>query len=211
MIEKLASAQGSKAETINVELATAMAEAEDSGGISVLVTHLIDKDKAVANDCIKVLYEIGKIKPSLIADYFDVFISLLKSKNNRMIWGAMMAISQIAPLCAEKTDRHFEDIVFAYESGSVITIDYAISVFAEIVKSETENSPAAFEMIIHHLSNCRPKEIPQHAERSFICINEKNSPAFRDVLNKRMNIMTDSQKKRVKRLIKKIEKNDFLA
>ncbi len=44
----------------------------------------------------KVLYEIGYLTPELIADYADDFLKLLRSKNNRMVWGGMIALATIA-------------------------------------------------------------------------------------------------------------------
>ncbi len=66
-----------------------------------------------------------------------------------------------------------------------------------------------FKKIIEHLKTCRPKEVGQHAERAFICINEENSKEFVDVLLKRREYLSESQKKRVDKLIKKIENGKF--
>jgi len=43
-----------------------------------------------------VLYEIGYIKPALIADYTPDFLALLKSKNNHMVWEDMIALATAA-------------------------------------------------------------------------------------------------------------------
>jgi protein-disulfide isomerase len=59
--------------------------------------------------------------------------------------------------------------------------------------------------IIEHLESCRPKEVGQHAERAFNCINEENSKEFIDVLIRKKEYLTEAQKKRVDKLIKKIE------
>lgn len=63
--------------------------------------------------------------------------------------------------------------------------------------------------IIDHLESCRPKELGQHSERAFVCVNETNASEFKAVLQKRRDQVTDAQKKRVDRLIKKIEEGKF--
>lgn len=209
MIERLAGAQGSNSETINIALANELVATSDTVSIKELIGHLTDKDKTLASDCVKVLYEVGKINPVLIAEYFDDFLLLLKSKNNRLVWGAMMALSQIAKLNPEKADDSFSDIVSAYKSGSVITVDYAISMFAEISNIGGRRSRAAYDMIIGHLSSCRPKEVPQHAERAWCCITPENAEPFKSVLESRMEQMTENQQKRLKRLFTKIEKKAY--
>jgi len=93
----------------------------------------------------------------------------------------------------------------AYKNGSVITVDNSISVFAELVKVDKKYEKKVFPIIIEHLRKCRPKEVAQHAERAFVCINKNNSEEFKETLLKRLNALTDSQKKRVEKLIKKLE------
>src|SRR5690349_11783066 len=92
VLEKLASALGQRDEGPNMALAASVAAAEDFQAVGELVEHLSDKNKDVQSDCIKVLYEIGVIKPEMIAPYVDKFAALLDSKNNRLAWGAMTAL-----------------------------------------------------------------------------------------------------------------------
>jgi hypothetical protein len=114
----------------------------------------------------------------------------------------MMVLSQIAPLNPETIFKNLTTIRKAYENGSVITVDYSISLFAELSRKSDQYEETIFPLIIKHLETCRPKEVAQHSERAFICINKKNSDAFVSVLNKRFSTLTDSQKKRVNRILK---------
>ncbi len=205
MIKRLACAQGSNAEQINIELAKTILISKNQTDIAELAALLKHQDQAVANDCIKVLYEIGKAEPGLIADYFDDFLSLLKSKNNRMAWGAMIALAETAPLKPEQADAAFDAVKSAYNAGSVITIDNAVSVFAAIVNAGGAHSKDAYDLIIRHLTTCRPKEVPQHAERASVCMHKENSGKFFEVLKKRMDHLTEGQQKRVKRVMKLLE------
>jgi hypothetical protein len=61
--------------------------------------------------------------------------------------------------------------------------------------------------IIEHLESCRPKEVGQHAEKAFVCINNKNYKEFLAVLVKRRDNVTDAQKKRIDKLINKMKNN----
>jgi len=69
MLEKLSCSLGKTDEEPNIELAECLCENNDKIGIKEIVDGLNGKDKAIANDCIKVLYEIGERRPELIADY----------------------------------------------------------------------------------------------------------------------------------------------
>jgi hypothetical protein len=76
MIERLASRLGRNDEAPNIELAEYLCRHDDAQGVREIVEGFNGKDKAVASDCIKVLYEIGERKPELIAVYADDFIEV---------------------------------------------------------------------------------------------------------------------------------------
>ena len=166
---------------------------------------VIGKDKAIANDCIKVLYEIGARKPELIMDYVPEFVSLLSSKNNRLVWGSMTAIACIANLKAKEIYESIDVVKKAYHEGSVITVDQSISVFAQLCKSDIEYEKTIFPFLMEHLKTCRPKEVAQHAERISICIHEKNAKEFTDVLGERIEHLNATQIKRINKMLKFID------
>lgn len=211
MIEKIAFNLGRNDEEPNIDLAIELSNSKDLEGIEEIVDGLKNKKEQLANDCIKVLYEIGERKPELIADYVLDFIELLKSKNNRLVWGGMTAISKITFLKPKEVFENIEIIITAYENGSVITRDNSVSVFAELAKADKKYEKIMLKKIIRHLETCRPKEVGQHAERAFTCINEENSKEFVAVLLKRKEFLTDAQKKRVDKLIKKIGNDKFFT
>ncbi|HEX9063346.1 MAG TPA: sister chromatid cohesion protein PDS5 [Clostridia bacterium] len=210
MIEKIASNLGRNDEEPNISLAILLSDTRDKEGISEIVQGLKDKKKEVSSDCIKVLYEIGERTPELISEYVMDFIGLLESKNNRLVWGGMTALSQIVYLKHEEIFNNIEIIKKAYKTGSVITVDNAVSVLAKLCKTNEKYEKTIFDDIINHLITCRPKEVPQHSERAFICVNKDNSPKFMDVLLKRKESLTEAQKKRVDKLIKRIELGKYL-
>ncbi|WP_297430024.1 hypothetical protein [Clostridium sp.] len=209
MIEKVAFNVGRNDEEPNINLAIELVELKDLEGIKEIIIGLKNKKEQIANDCIKVLYEIGERNPELIADYVIDFIELLKSRNNRLVWGGMIAISKITFLKPKEVFENIEIVINAYENGSVITRDNSISVFAELSKADKKYEKFMLKKILEHLETCRPKEVGQHAERAFICINEENSKEFLSVLLKRRDNLSESQKNRVDKLIKNINKGNF--
>ena len=150
------------------------------------------------------MYEIAGIKPELVSEYTGVFIQLLKSKNCRLVWGSMTALSKITSINPAEIFAGLDVIIKAYEKGSVITVDNSISVFAELAKADKKYEKKVFPLIINHLENCRPKEVGQHAERAFVCVNKTNSAQFKETLLIRRDSLTDAQKKRVDKLLKQL-------
>jgi len=206
MIEKLASSLGLNDEAANIELAISLCENEDREGIKEIVMGLSNKNSAISNDCIKVLYEIGERKPELISDYAKDFIKLLDSKNNRLVWGSMTALVFVSKVNAKTIFEHLDIVKNAYKNGSVIAIDNSISVFANLCNADKKYMETVFPLIIEHLQKCRPKEVPQHSERAMICVNRENCQEFVEVLEKRKNELSASQIARINKVINIVKK-----
>ena len=204
MIEKLAYSLGRNDEEPNMELARELSKDKNKKGIREIAEGLNNPKAQIANDCIKVLYEIAELSPELVSEYTEIFIQLLKSRNCRLVWGSMTALSKIVLIKHEEIYKNLDIVIRAYEKGKVITVDNSISVFAGLVKADSRYEKKVFPIIIKHLEKCRPKEVGQHSERAFICVNKNNSKQFRETLLKRRDSLTDAQKKRVDKLLAKL-------
>ena len=206
MFEQLAYSLGRNDETPNIELAIRLSENEDAARIHEIVSGLTHKNQAIANDCIKVLYEIGDRKPKLIAEYVDDFVSLLSSKNNRLVWGGMTALATIADLNPDAVYTNVDRILSAYHHGSVITVDKSITVFAKLCKVNRAYMERLFPLLIDHLKKCRAKEVPQHAERAAICVDKMNMNIFIEALAARKEELSDLQKARIEKFVRALGK-----
>ena len=107
-LNKIAYFQNRRDEVPNQALARELAETKNKKGIQEIAENLEHKNPSVQSDCLKVLYEIGYLDPGLIADYVDEFLKLLKSKNNRMVWGSMIALATIAELKPGEIWKHVD-------------------------------------------------------------------------------------------------------
>jgi hypothetical protein len=201
VINRIAYLQNRRDEVPNQELARDLAEKKDREGIREITENLWNKDKNIQADCVKVLYEIGYIDPSLIADYAEDFLKLLRSRNNRLVWGGMIALSTVAELRADLIHAHLDEILKAMNSGSVITVDNAVKALA-LAASKDAYRESIFPHLLEHLRACRPKDVPQHSEKSLPAVDASNKGDFIAVLEKRMEDLSGSQITRVKKVIK---------
>ena len=202
VIDKLAHSLGRRNEVPNQELARELAAKNDKKGIREVADNLWNKDKHIQGDCIKVLYEVGFIEPKLIADYAEDFVKLLKSRNNRLVWGGMSALAEVAKANPDAVFKHLDTIKKAKETGSVITVDNAISTLAYTAAANSKYNEPIFPYLLKHLSSCRPKEVPQHSEKALPAVNTSNKNEFIKVLEKRMEDLSGSGLARVKKVIK---------
>lgn len=202
MIKKLASSLGRNDEIPNIELAEFLCGHNDAAGVREIVDGFKGSDKAIANDCIKVLYETGERKPELISAYADDFIAYVCSKNNRLAWGSMTALSKIADIAAEQIFNKIAVVISAYENGSVITVDNSISVFAKLCKANGRYAEVILPILKKHLQTCKPKEIAQHVERAAVCFNADNAGDFIAILESRKSCLAPSQQSRINKQLK---------
>jgi hypothetical protein len=202
VLHKLASLQNRRDEVPNQELARDLTAKKDKTGIREIAENLWNKDKNIQADCIKVLYEIGALEPKLIAEYAEDFVKCLKSKNNRLVWGAMTALGAVAKTRPETVFKNLDQIKKAKEAGSVITVDHAISTLAITASANKKYAEVIFPYLLKHLSTCRPKEVPQHSERTFPAVNSSNKNEFIKILEKRVEDLNGGGLARVKKTIK---------
>lgn len=205
VIDQLASSLGRRDEQPNQLLAASLARSSDREGIRELFQLLQHGSSGVQNDAIKVLYEVGRLRPGLIANHADVFLKLLDHKNNRLQWGAMMALSAIT---LEKPALIFSAlprILLAAEKGSVITKDNAVNVLLNLC-SIKKYAGEAFLLLLEQLAHSPSNQFPMYAERMLSAVNDKNKLAFITALKKRLpGVEKESQRKRIERVLKKLQ------
>src|SRR5882757_9156301 len=132
VINKLATSLNRRDEVTNQELAKQIAGKNDKAAVQELIDNLSNKNKDIQSDCIKVLYEIGELKPTLLAPYAKDLIALLSSKNNRLQWGAMTALNIITAEEPKMIYSALPKIIAAADSGSVITKDHAVNILINL-------------------------------------------------------------------------------
>lgn len=204
VLNKLATTLERRDEEPNIELAIRISQENDINGVKELVVNLSNKSKDIQNDCIKVLYEIGERKPTLLFEYTDEFLKLLTSKNNRLQWGAMTALSSIVLEIPQTIFTVLPAIISAGEKGSVITKDQVVNILIKLCSIE-EYKQRAFEYLIQQLQTSPTNQLPMYAERAMPIIDQQNKQIFVMTLNARLNeIEKETKRKRVEKVIKKL-------
>lgn len=171
-----------------------------------MLTHLMisTKQKSIQSNCIKILYEIGRGNSILIHDDFKIYLKLLKSKNNRLVWGSMYAIASIAKTKGSEVVKNISDIIHAMRSGSRITIDGGIQVLATLSTQESSQSQV-FPLLIQELNQCDSKKLPAYIEESLICTQAYQKEQLLKIIENRITeFEKTSQIKRLKKSMKKL-------
>lgn len=205
VLEKIAFFQNRRDEVPNQELARALAESGESEGVLEIAAHLWDKNKNVQSDCLKVLYEIGYIRPELIAPCVDDFLKLLDSRNNRMVWGAMIALATIAELRPDEIGARVDTVIRTVENGSLISVVWGVKTLAALAGARPAYKEKVFAILLKQVQTCIPRDVPMHAENSLPALDGSNRAAFVEALNARQPELTGAQLARFKKVMKKLQ------
>lgn len=202
VLSQIASALGRRDEAPNQELARRLAAQRDLDGIREIAANLWNRDAAVQSDCLKVLYEAGYLVPELVAPYTSDFLKLLGSRSNRLVWGAAIALSTVAALRAGEIFQQLPRLLRLLEGGSVITQDNTVKTLAVVASQDPAYAQAIFPHLLAHLSTCRPKDVPQHAESILVAVDGGNSQAFIAVLERRLPDGSPAQQRRLRKVMR---------
>ena len=204
VLSKISYFQNRRDEVPNKELAKALAETENKAGITDLVANLKHKNKSVQSDCLSVLYHVGYVKPHLIADYVEDFLTLLKSKNNRLVWGGMIALSTIADLKPKEICANLDTVKQAIDKGTLITVVWGVKTIAKVASSNKSYKPDVVPILLSLLKSCIPRDVAMHFENSLPAIDNENKVMFLRIVEDRKKEMTTSQLARLKKAVKNL-------
>lgn len=201
VLNRIAYFQNRRDEHPNQALARELADKNDRAGIREIAENLWNKEKNIRSDCIKVLYETGYLAPALIADYVDNFLKLLHDKNNRMVWGGMIALSTIADIKADALFPQVEKLKKVMDRGTVITKDAGVRALAGIAAQDEAYQRSRFPDLLDRIANCRPKDVARYAEGIAVAVNAGSKSEFIVVLENRKEHLSKPQIARVEKVI----------
>lgn len=203
-IERIAYNVGRRDEVPNQELAAELAASKDADGIAEIADHLEDKNKSVASDCLKVMYEIGYIDPTLIEPYTGRFLGLLRSPNNRMVWGSMIALWTVAAAQADVIWKEVDLVMDTVREGTVITTVSGVKALAVVASKSPAYEARIGPFLMDVLRDCEPKLVATHAEDMLVMVDDGNRDEMVSVLEGRMDELRSSQATRVRRVLRRL-------
>ena len=209
ILHQLASALNRRDEEPNLQLAIQLSQCGDTDvrdDIQELVDNLTNKKKDIRSDCIKVLYEIGAIKPAYIVPYVAEFKACLAMKDNRIVWGAMTALNAVAQYQPQAVAHYANEIIRTVKNGSVITQDRGVSALCHIAMNTEKDKQKILPFLFSFLAACKPKDVPRHAENiiNVTSINEE-AQQLRMILQSHVPQLNANQLRRVQKLIHQLD------
>ena len=204
-LDKIAFFQNRRDEIPNQLLAKELVEIKNLEGIREIAANLVNKNKNVRSDCLKVLYEIGYLDPGLIADYCSDFLELLKSKDNRMVWGALIGLATIADRHPHEIWAQIDQVIRATETGTVISHVWGIRALARVAAANQKYKDRIFPFLLDQIRVCIPRDVPTHAESILVAVDGKNKGELLNVMEARRAELTPAQLSRFRKVLRSLE------
>jgi hypothetical protein len=202
VINQLASQTGRNDDQPNKDLGMRLVADRDADSIQEIANNLWNQDKRIQVDCLSVLEQVGRLAPDMIEAYVEDFLQLITSKNNQLVWAAMINLALIADRVPEEIFARYEVLIRVIESGSVITVDNGIKVLGKVAATKPAYNVVIFPTLMEQLAECRPKSVPQFAESILPAVTPDNQGTYLKVLETRMNSLSATQVKRVQKILK---------
>ncbi len=201
---RLASGQDRRDEQPNIELAEEIAKTENRAAVRDLLDIVQNGTRPLRHDAIKALYETAERKPHLLADNVAIFIDMLGSKDNRMVWGAMSALAALAAIAPEQLMASIETILEAADRSSVISKDKAMALLATL-NTDPRYHDILMPVIFTRLMNAATNQTPMYAELTAPSLQPKDHKRFREVMETRIAAIPQPAKKaRLEKLLRKL-------
>lgn len=205
VLDKLSSALGRNDERPNVELAEGLAAKPDAAAVRELVGALSTGSTAVSNDAIKVLYELGARRPELVVPHAGAFLTLLGSRNNRNVWGALQAIESVTQLAPELVLSALPQIIAAADKGSVIAKDKAVQILAKLATAG--HAEVALPVLLERVEAAAPNQFPMYAEAASVVVDAGHRERLRQILDARLGQIDASAKRaRVDKILRRLQR-----
>jgi hypothetical protein len=204
-LEKIAFFQNRRDEVPNQLLAKELVDTRNVDGIREIAVNLGNNNKNVRSDCLKVLYEIGYLDPALIANYWGDFLGLLKSKDNRMVWGALITLATIADRHPHEIWAQIDDVIHATVIGTVISKVWGIRALARVAAADPKYQKKIFPILLGQIQGCLPRDVPLHSESILFAVDQKNKGKLISIMEARRAELTSAQLTRYKKVLKALD------
>jgi hypothetical protein len=204
-LEKIAYFQGRRDEVPNQVLAKELAGEKDKEGIKEIAKNLENGNKNIRSDCLKVLYEIGYLDPALIAGYVGEFLKLLRAKDNRLVWGAMIGLASIASQRPKEVWASIDDVIRVTDSGTVISRMWGTRTLAQVAAADPIYRRKILPLLIHQLRTCIPRDVPTYSESILCAVDHEAKGEFLEVMESRCPELTSAQLVRYKKVLKQLK------
>lgn len=165
ILSRFSSSQGRRDQGPNRILATEIAGSRDRKLLRDIIEILKSKPKkAIENDAILTLASLSELAPDMLEEYTSLLLGYLDSKNNRAVWGSMIALSNVTPFVPKRIMEHVPAILSAMDEGTVVTRDHGFVILLHLYQHKAYRE-IIFALIFEQVANAPDNQLGQYTEK----------------------------------------------
>ena len=205
LIDRFSSTQGRRDQGPNRSFAKELAISRDGTSVKKIADLLAaGQGRKLENDMLLCLASLSELAPDLLKPHAGLLIGFLNSKNNRAIWGAMIALSNIAPIIRPLLYKNLPLILDAMDKGTVVTRDHGFVILLHLYE-DINYQDDAFGLISEQLNSAPDNQLGQYAEKFIKIASTMHIATALEILeNRSRELEKPSHKKRIASIIKKV-------
>lgn len=206
LAEKLACANDRRDEALNILLAEQLATKSDVNSETLELFGIVKHgSKPQRHDAIKVLYELAARRPEALADKLDLIVDFFPEKDNRVLWGLLTLVANIAKTHPSSISTHLDVFMDAARAGSVIAKDRAVEILCALIAHQQDDA-ALVHSLFEFLDEAAINQLPNYAEQAARVLPKQEASKFMDMLTKRLDEpITAAKRKRLEKAIAKMD------
>lgn len=203
---RLAAATRRKDFQPNVELAIELVDTWDEAAVKQVFELVENGTKRQAHDAIQVAFEIARREPELVQPYFETLIDLLRSSDNRLLWGTLNALSGLVTLEAQRLYAHLDQILDGAARASVIGRDKTLVILTGLMQTPRYKKRVT-PLLLAHVKAAAINQFPTYAEAAATCLPDAALPALVKLIHAQRELADyPAKEKRMQRLLVRIAK-----
>ncbi len=185
----------------NVELAIELVDTWDEAAVQQVFELVENGSKRQAHDAIQVAFEIAQREPELIQPHLDTLIDLLRSRDNRLLWGALYALSGLVAIDAKRLYAHLDQILDGAARASVIGRDKTLVILVGLMRTKRYTKRIT-PLLLAHVQAAAINQFPTYAEAAATCLPDNALPALVKLIKARRDLAEyPAKQKRMQRLL----------
>ena len=186
----------------NHALALRLTDAQDAAGIAQLVALLGSPSATTRRGAMRTLFEAAEIAPAQVLPHHEALARLLPTRTPWLAWGAMVALSAMAPIAPNVVYAHLPAVMEGAAGPSVIGRDYAVRILCELA-TQAALAEDAFALLLELLHTAPATQFVSYVERAAPVLPHMYREAFLELLQARQGEFAGTREKRLVKVIAK--------
>lgn len=182
---RFAGALGRKDFGANVELAEEIAESEDAAALREVLASVESGKRREAQDAIHVAFAVGERAPGLLVPHMDELVDTLHERDNRLVWGAVYALSTLVGTVPERCFEALPHVLDAAARSTVIAKYRALMILVGLAEDARYYAEVA-PLLVAHVRAAAVNQLPTFADRAEGCLRGAERAGLAAVLHERL-------------------------